>query len=312
MPKPLKLSRPTPNLDALLGQYLREREAHGKSPATVHWQETAARLLMEETGARDLAELTPAILLDWFAAKRSQGGRGRRISVSISTLSQYERALRPFLKWLYQRGYTQTDLSLELPHYRPPKQVVQPFTPDELRAFFAAASEPPNARRKLALYRLLLDTGIRRGEAVSLQLDAIYWRERTMRVEGKTGGRIVYFSERSLRAINEYLNNERRPRRPGEATLFLDRHGDPLRAGEITQETIRIARRAGIMRDHVGPHTFRHTFAVEYLKAGGDLRSLQVLLGHSKLETTSIYLHMDSATLRDAHRRFSPLERLRL
>jgi site-specific recombinase XerD len=299
-------------ISELLRRYIVEREAHGRSPNTIRWQTIAIELFCREAGVGTLEELSPERLLGWLAEKRRQPGRSGRSGVTLATLSQYERAIRPFLRWLYRRGYAERDLSGELPRYKPPKQVVKPFSPEELRAFFEALREPPNVRRKLALYRLLLDTGVRRGEAAGLTLGDVNWRERLLRVSGKTGERIVYFSERSLRALHDYIEHERRPRRPGEERLFLNRHGDPLRPEEITQEAIRIARRAGINGAHVGPHTFRHTFAVEFLRGGGDLRSLQLLLGHSKLETSSIYLGFSSDMLRDAHRRFSPLERMKL
>jgi len=75
-----------------------------------------------------------------------------------------------------------------------------------------------------------------------------------------------------------------------------------------THHIAKIARAAKAQASKVGPHTFRHTFAVEFIRAGGDAFSLQRLLGHTTLEMTRRYVHLAQTDLRTAHKRFSPTD----
>jgi integrase/recombinase XerD len=87
--------------------------------------------------------------------------------------------------------------------------------------------------------------------------------------------------------------------KPGEEDyVFLNRRGHHLTRTMILIMIKRLAKEAGIMKT-ISPHTLRHSFATELLKGGADLRAIQMMLGHESVETTQIYTHIDTTTLRD-------------
>jgi integrase/recombinase XerD len=78
----------------------------------------------------------------------------------------------------------------------------------------------------------------------------------------------------------------------------------------LTKRVRLIAKAAKVKSTKCGPHTFRHTFAVEFIRAGGDVFRLQQILGHTTLEMTRHYVHFAKSDLREAHRKFSPVNRM--
>ena len=91
----------------------------------------------------------------------------------------------------------------------------------------------------------------------------------------------------------------------GERHVFLSRNHARLTSMGMWQLLNRRARRAGLSR-RIYPHMLRHTFATHTLKSGCDARTLQLFLGHARLETVQVYVQLDDAWLRDAHKRFHP------
>jgi len=168
-----------------------------------------------------------------------------------------------------------------------------------------------NPLRDEALLTVLLDTGLRIGEVAGLCLRDIDWQQGWLKVDGKTGPRAVPFGKKTRRALRLYIERERRARSPQEQCVFLgSRGGQPLTAESGSQAITRLARAAHVKASKVGPHTFRHTFALEFIRAGGDAFSLQRLLGHSTLDMTRRYVNLAQTDLRAAHMRFSPGDRM--
>ncbi len=106
--------------------------------------------------------------------------------------------------------------------------------------------------------------------------------------------RRVPLSAEARQALRAYL--EVRPQRPGP--LFFSRTYQPLRERDVQRVLAEAARRAGIGR-RVTPHTLRHTFATRFLRSGGDLATLQAILGHANLSTTARYLHPDTTRMQE-------------
>jgi len=154
---------------------------------------------------------------------------------------------------------------------------------------------------------LILDTGMRLGEILNLQLRDIDFGRKAIRiVEPKDRQeRDVYFVEQSERALRTYLRE-----RGGGVYLFISRDGGRLAPNSFQQALARYADRAGIGR--VSPHLLRHTFARLYLMNGGDVFSLQKMLGHEDLTVTEIYASLRGTDVQRLHERSSPLKHLPL
>jgi len=333
------MSTPIPNLtlkDAIEG-YLIHAQAAGLSPHTIAIYRRRLHQMAKYLGANThLAAITSGDLERFMAYMRTEY-RPRRASgndapLAPATLDNIWCAIRSFFRWANETmQLPRPDLHLQRPQFQPPEII--PFTDEEIRALLRAcqytataktnrrsafAMRRPTARRDRALILLMLDTGLRvseiaRTNIADLNLEA---GEITIQPYGsgrKTKPRTVPLGARTLRALWEYLawRKSQTPPPTPDSPLFaappyftrLDRHA-------IRRLLQRLGERAGVHR--VYPHRFRHTFAIRYLRNGGDIFTLQRILGHSSLDMVRRYLHIAQADLKTAHRKASPVDNLNL
>jgi integrase/recombinase XerD len=156
-----------------------------------------------------------------------------------------------------------------------------------------------------AIFMLAYGAGLRISELVSLNTTDIDSERMLIHVrEGKTGPRYVMMSPRVLEALRAYW----RAFRPTGPRLFpgrLNQAADPhLTRAAVHKVLAKVARAAGITKT-VSPHTLRHSFATHLLETGADVRTVQMLLGHARIESTTAYLHLTTARLRQVP---SPLD----
>jgi site-specific recombinase XerD len=166
--------------------------------------------------------------------------------------------------------------------------------------------------RNYTILMLLLDTGLRCSEMINADLDNANVEGGYLKVMGKGGKeRIVPFGVIVQKAILRYLLHFRpEPFNPTIRNLFLTLDGRPLTKNAVTLVFQRIAARSSVKRLH--PHLCRHTFATNYLINGGDVFSLQQILGHTTLEMVRRYVTLASAHVTIQHRKFSPMDRLNI
>ncbi len=157
----------------------------------------------------------------------------------------------------------------------------------------------------------LFDTGLRLAELIGLKLSDVHPQRGVLRVIGKgTQERTVPIGTRALSAVTAYSQRGRHPRHPGVQQLFLSCNGLPLTHSGVGIRLAGLARQAGIARSLVAPHAFRRGFAVEFLRNGGDVFTLQQIMGHSSLEMTRKYVSFLDEDLKAAHLHFSPADRI--
>jgi integrase/recombinase XerD len=124
---------------------------------------------------------------------------------------------------------------------------------------------------------------------------------------------VVPLGEVAGKYIEEYLRESRPRLMEGKApcsTLFVTRDGKGLGTERLRRYVARYERKAGIAK-HVTPHVFRHTFATHLLKGGADIRHIQEMLGHKKIDSTQIYTHVAAIDMKKEHRRCHPREQAR-
>lgn len=180
---------------------------------------------------------------------------------------------------------------------------------DEVSKLLEPANKPtPISRRNSAMLYLLYSTGLRVSELVTLPLSGCNLSAGFVRVIGKGNKeRLVPFGSQAKGVIEEYLQLARPMILKGRRSnfLFVSNRGSAmtrLRYYQIIQET---ALRAGIDKK-ISPHMLRHSFATHLLSHGADLRSVQMMLGHSDISTTQIYTHIDQDRLKSVHKKFHP------
>ena len=215
---------------------------------------------------------------------------------SVPTQNATVTALRFFFEvTLGRRGATD-----HLPSVRKPRKLPVVLSPDEVARFLDAA---PSLKYKAAL-SVAYGAGLRASEVVSLKISDVDSARMVIRVEQGKGrkDRYAMLSEHLLDLLRAYWR-ESRP----QGWLFPGRNPvDPLTTRQLRRVCHDVAQTAGIDK-RVSMHTLRHSFATHLLEQKVDIRVIQVLLGHKKLETTALYAQVATRTLRDVE---SPLERL--
>ena len=154
--------------------------------------------------------------------------------------------------------------------------------------------------RNRAIIEVLFSCGLRVSELVNLRLSDVYADEQYLRVMGKGAKeRLVPISGKALRELTMWFYDRNLMRiKPGEEDyVFLNRRGAHLTRTMILIMIKRQAIEEGITKT-ISPHTLRHSFATSLLEGGADLRAIQAMLGHESIETTEIYTHIDTTSLR--------------
>lgn len=245
---------------------------------------------------KDLETLKPVTFRS-FLAKRRSGGAG------VRTLGRGLAAIRSFLKHLEREGLVNAAGSRAVRAPRQPKSLPKPLQINQALAVTAGigsiAEEPWIAARNVAVLILLYGCGLRISEALALTPQQLEGTPSYLRILGKGGKeRMVPLLAAVHNAVGEYrrlcpLHLE--PTQP----LFRGARGGPLQAAIIQKEMARMRGALGLP-DSATPHALRHSFATHLLAGGGDLRSIQELLGHASLSTTQVYTGVDAARLLSA------------
>ncbi|MDI6815330.1 MAG: tyrosine-type recombinase/integrase, partial [Dehalococcoidales bacterium] len=236
--------------------------------------------------------------------------QGKLQPISIQT---YIRALRAFFNWLYKEGYTEENRLAKLKPPKAPTKVVEILTQEEInRVLGSIESNTASGARNYAILILLLDTGLRCSEMRNMQLQDVNIEGGYLKVMGKGGKeRIVPFGASVQKALLRYsLHFRPEPFSLSIQNFFLTLDGKPMTKNSIKMLFQRIAKKSGVKRLH--PHLCRHTFATNYLINGGDVFSLQQILGHTTLEMVRRYVTLASAHVTVQHRKFSPMDRISL
>jgi len=161
--------------------------------------------------------------------------------------------------------------------------------------------------RDRALLELMYATGVRVSEVVHLKTTDLHCQERFLICRGKGNKeRIIPLGEKAINFIQEYLTRVR-PQwiKDDTSIIFLSAWGKGLTRQAVWKIIKKYCQQAGIRRQ-VSPHVLRHSFATHLLERGADLRSVQLMLGHSQITTTQIYTHVTQSRLRRVYDQFHP------
>lgn len=220
--------------------------------------------------------------------------------------------LRGFFKYLHREKHHPENLAEQLEIPKQARSLPETLTESEVRQLLHIEwPDTPIGLRNRAIMELFYATGMRVGEMITALLEHLNLDQKTLIVTGKGDkDRMVLFGDRASEVLERYLEAGRpqliKAKSGGE--LFLARHGKGLTRARIWSIVKEAMHEAGI-RKNIYPHLLRHSFATHLLSGGADLRMIQELLGHSSINTTEIYTHVDQQRLSQTHRAFHPRAR---
>ena len=219
--------------------------------------------------------------------------REKNEKISNTTINKY-------VQLLYRALRDECDIKIKLdklPENKKMIKTVSNHTITRIFEYFGSSYYPEHLRNNL-MFRLLLDTGIRISELLSLKLSNININDHSILItETKTKvERIVFYTEATSNLMNKYLIKENI-----QDYIFIDlKTRTPLKLDRI-QKICQNLQKSLNIHDSVSPHKWRHTFATNFINHNGNLEVLRTLLGHSSITTTQRYLHVNTQKLRDEY-----------
>jgi len=310
-------------LSELIEYYEVCNKAEGKSPKTISWYSANLKSFHNYLKNRHLPDsldnIDTKLLREYvlYLLKKTRYENHpytpeKSELLSAATVHGHVRTLRAFFNWLVVEGLAQNNPAKDLKPPKVTRKVVSTLSDKEIGAILNVFSISPSDARNQTLFMILLDTGLRIGELVNLKMDDVHMDEGYLKVMGKgKKERIVPIGNNAQRALQRYLFRFRpKPFNPVTNNVFLSHSSSPLTENSMKLVFSRLAKRSGVCRLHA--HLCRHTFATRFLINGGDVFSLQQILGHSTLEMVRHYVNLASSHVTIQHQKFSPLDRLNL
>ena len=312
-------------LHVLIPEYVLTCRVEGKSPKTIAWYEQKLvylRHFLQERGfptdlhliqTQHLRAFLHHLQTDVKADANNPYKPTRDEPLSAHTVHGYARTLKAFFSWAMQEGIVDKNPMAPVKLPKLPDKVMRTLSKEEVRRLLSVPDgQTVAAVRNRTIFTLLFDTGIRAAELTGLRLADLYLGEGYLKVFGKgSKERIVPIGYQCQRALLKYIRRFRpEPALPSIGQVFLTQDGRPLQVNWLYKIVSRACKKAGINGRRLGPHTLRHTFARNFLMNGGDLLTLQRILGHSSLDMVRRYVSLDTDDLVSRQRRFSPMDML--
>lgn len=248
-----------------------------------------------------LAAVNPQVLISYLGWRRTEQ------KCDELTIAKDISGLRSLGSYLVRQKMWEENHAMLLERPKASKALPKVLSVEQVDKFLDSIdTTEPLGRRDRALFELIYSCGLRISEAATLKVENLHLNERLLIVRGKGDKeRMVPFGENAKSWLKDYLENVR-PNLVGNRVVdevFVNYKGEPMSRKGIWKNFKAYEVKAGL---HAKVHTLRHSFATHLLAGGMDLRSVQELLGHSDLATTTIYTHIDDSQLREGHKEFFP------
>ncbi len=240
---------------------------------------------------RRWADVTPALVTDFVLHLRER-------RYATTSIARKVAAIKSFFQFLRRTGMVSSDPVGSLQTPKVEKDLPHALTHDEVARLFDAVGAAGVALRDLAMLHTIYSTGMRVTELITLDVAHLDLARGHVRcVTRNRKERVLPLSLPAQKSLNAYLDDYRRTllRNPNEQALFLNHHGQRLTRQGFWLIIKGYARAAGV--GEITPHTLRHSFALDMLGRGMELRSVQELLGHANISTTHVYKQLRKAQL---------------
>jgi integrase/recombinase XerD len=249
----------------------------------------------------DLERVERIHIVKYFQSLRAAGISSRSVARALA-------AIRGMFRFLVSERHLKHDPTENLENPKLWTTLPKSLQPFEVEALLKAPDVTTSeGLRDKAMLELLYATGLRVSELIHVKIEDLVMDAGFLRTIGKgSKERIVPFGDEARDAITAYVEHGRGDfDKYNDPYLFLSRRGRPMTRQSFWMKITRYARTAGI-KSHISPHVLRHSFATHLLENGADLRSVQMMLGHSDISTTQIYTHVSRARLQKMYETFHP------
>jgi site-specific recombinase XerD len=283
------------SLQEAFQSFMLDRQIMNCTPHTLsNYEERLAPLItyLETHGVSEPGQITPFLLRGYFAERMAR-------KLAASTEKGFDTATRAFCNFLVREEIIAKSPMARLSAPRLPVEIKPAFTVEEINLLLQAAQNTRFSARDEAILLALLDSGCRASEFVALNFGDVNLETGAVTIRCGKGrkGRITFIGVRTRAAVARYLATD--PPTTPEDPLWLGAWGDRLTDKGLNELLGRLARRAGVTNVHA--HRFRRTFALWSLRAGMNIYSLQMLMGHADLHILRRYLALVEADLEKAH-----------
>lgn len=270
-------------------RFLLEQEYRNNSIVTIDWYKLQLGDFFRWLGSDDPDDLSLLHFKEYGVYLRSLSKRDGG-KLSGSSINGMLRAVKSFYNFAIDSEFLE-DFSrrLKLPRVHKKEQLI--LDDDEIKQLLGCFGDSTIDHRNKCFVMLMLDCGLRRGEIPRLNIGDVNLKNNTLLVRGKgSKQRIVPIGNRCSALLTEYYPPTAQLLYNSDSPFFCDRSGKRCTDNLVKQVFQDLKERSGIERLH--PHLLRHTFATYYLADGGDLETLRLILGHSNIQTTQMYLHL--------------------
>lgn len=290
-----------PTLTAAIEEFLKATEADGASVATLQWYRSILGTF--QTALPDgtiLDSVLPSKIRDYIIQARQK--------YADDTAHDHVRVQHRFWKWCHDEyGLTNPMRNIRFPS-PPPQKVPKAAQIDDIARLFEVCGDGIPGKRNRAILAFLSDTGARASGVCGLLMANLdIASRRAIVVEKGRKARTVVFTQFTADILSEWL----RVRSDVPTVFYNQRDAEPLTRSGLEQLLKRLRKAAGV-KGRTNPHSFRHAFAREYLKNGGDLATLSKIMGHADVSTTAAhYALYTQDELAARHEQLSPMNQIR-
>lgn len=274
----------------LISNFEKTKKLEGCSPNTIRGYVDAVNNLLRYLD-KSIIGITTEDIRDYLEYKQDHD------MVSPVTLDNHRRFLNSFFQYLNLNNYINRNPCRKIKRIKAPKRIKEPYTNEDI------INMRNNIRniRDLAIYEMLLSSGVRVSELCNMDKKDINYKENSVYVIGKGNKeRKTYFSDETKLALKEYLAS----RDDDNPALFVGLHKPHNRIGKVGVEGMirELGKRSGVKKAH--PHKFRRTMATNFLNKGVPIEQVREILGHESVDTTTIYALVNENDVSINHKKY--------
>lgn len=308
MPKPIRSRQDAAliTIHDLCDDFIARCHAKNLTPRTIEWYEMRIRCFSrwcEDKGIRMARSLSTGALEEYLITEQSRG-------ISANTVHSMAQMVKTLCRFGHRKGYMPDIITGQFEMPKVPQVLIETFTDVQLRALLnAPSSRKWTGVRDRAVMLMLLDTMARLSEIADLRDRDVDLEERLIRVMGKgRKERELPLGKAAALAATRYRRSvaDLEPEDP----FFITQYGKKFDRRSIYDLVRQYGMKAGIKGVRCSPHTLRHTGAKRFILNGGDVFTLQKMLGHTTMYMVRRYVQLSNLDVRQQHARFSPADSL--